>query len=263
MDFLLECIGFPPDFPIDDLIALVKSDGEPAAWRGDPALHRRLPLGGGLELRMDREPGQKHWNLLPDFKVNHRLRVAVEEIRALPDSPFDALLVGWAAPKADGARSGARGGAYRLCTYLSDARKLPRNLPRGHVLAVSIAGYSLDLSYVGPNDEASSTLVLDEESGASVRPLGAANDPGGCAEVSVRIREIRHVENPITRREVQVLEVDAPERPLDLFVSRWQLEKDGFEPPRPGWRIEGTFMFSGRIAGGLPSPSPRSSTSFG
>ena len=50
----------------------------------------------------------------------------------------------------------------------------------------------------------------------------------------------------------KVLEVDAPGRPLDLFVSRWQLAADGFESPRPGWRIEGAFLFTGRVSGGLP-----------
>jgi hypothetical protein len=267
VDFLLECIGFPPDYPNEDLVARIATDGEPAAWRGDPALHRRLPLGEGLELRMDKEPGQKHWNILPDFKVTHRLRVAIEEIRTLPDSPFDALLIGWAAPHApshaSSATSRATSGAYRLCAYLSDARRLPKNLPRGHVLAVSLAGFALDVTYLGPNDGVFDARVLDEESGASIRPLGAEHEPGGCAEVSLRIKEIRHLENPITHREVQVLEVDAPERPLQLFVSPWQLAKDGWQPARPGWRIEGTFMFSGRVAGGLPSTGPRSSSAFG
>jgi hypothetical protein len=263
VDFLLECIGFPPDYPNEDLVERLKTEGEPAAWRGDPALHRRLPLGGGLELRMDKEPGQKHWNILPDFKVNHRLRVAIEEIRTLPDSPFDALLVGWAAPRIGDREVGAKSGAYRLCTYLSDARRLPKNLPRGHVLAVSLAGFALDVTYLGPNEGVFDARILDEESGACIRPLGAAHEPGGCAEVSLRIREIRHLENPITHREVQVLEVDAPERPLQLLVSPWQLAKDGWEPARPGWRIEGTFMFSGRIAGGLPSAGQPSSSAFG
>jgi hypothetical protein len=62
---------------------------------------------------------------------------------------------------------------------------------------------------------------------------------------------------------VDLLEVDAPERPLELFASRWQLEKDGLPPPRPGWRIEGTFMLSGRIAGGLPGPRRRARERFG
>lgn len=263
MDFLLECIGFPPDYPTDELVELLLTRGEPAAWRGDPALHRRLALGGGLELRMDKEPGQKHWNLLPDFKVSHRLRVAVEEIRALPDSPFDALLIGWAAPRLFEDEVRATPGVYRLCTYLSDARRLPKNLPRGHVLAITIAGFALDVTYLGPNDGVFDARILEEESGASIRPLGAPHDPGGCAEVSLRIKEILHLENPITHCAVQVLEVDAPERPLQLFVSQWQLEKDGWQLPRPGWRIEGTFMFSGRIAGGLPGPGQPSRPTFG
>jgi len=154
VDFLLECIGFPPDFPTDDIIARVLAQGESAAWRGDPARHRRLPLGGGLELRMDKDEGQTRWNLLPHFQVEHRLRVAVDEIRKLPDSPFDALLIGWAAPPIDAHAARASPGAYRLCTYITDARRLPKKLAPGHVLAVCVAGFALDVTYVGPDDGA-------------------------------------------------------------------------------------------------------------
>jgi hypothetical protein len=263
VDFLLECIGFPPDYPLDDLVQRVLDHGEPAAWRGDPARHRRLALGGGLELRLDKEDGQKHWNLLPHYQVPHRLRVAVDEIRSLPDSPFDALLIGWAAPPISSEDAQRSTGAYRLSAYVTDARRLPKNLPHGHVLALSVAGFALDVTYVGPDEGAVDPQVLDEECGASLRPLGGVGDPGGCAEVSMRIQSIRHLENPITGMGVDLLEVDAPERPLELFASRWQLEKDGLPPPRPGWRIEGTFMLSGRIAGGLPGPRRRARERFG
>ena len=263
MDFLLECIGFPPDHPLDQIVALVLKDGEPAAWRGDPERHRRLALGGGLEIRMDKEPGQRSWNVLPHYQVPYRLRVAVDSIRALPDSPFDALLVGWAAPPIDRDASDGRPGAYRLCTYVTDARRLPPNLPRGHVLAVSLACFALDVGYVGPDEGARDPAVLERESGADIEPLGSPDDPGGCAEVSLRIQEIRRLANPITGVEVDVIQVDAPERPLLLFASRGQLEKDGLPPPRPGWRIEGTFMFSGRIAGGLPGPRRTTRGAFG
>ena len=82
-------------------------------------------------------------------------------------------------------------------------------------------------------------------------------------EVSLRVCEIRHVQNPITGVLVDILETDAPGRPVILFVSRWQLEKDGLPEPRPGWRIEGTFLFSGRIAGGLPRPPLKKRGAFG
>jgi hypothetical protein len=263
VDFLLECIGFPPDYPLDDLIQRVLEEGEPAAWRGDPARHRRLVLGGGLELRLDKDHGQKHWNLLPHYQVSHRLRVAVDEIRALPDSPFDALLIGWAVPPLEADEPRTRPGAYRVSAYITDARRLPKNLPPGHVLALSVAGFALDVTYIGPDEGARDPQILDEECGASIRPLGAPGDPGGCAEVSLRIQSIRHLANPITGIPVEALEVDAPGRPLELFASRWQMEKDGLPPPRPGWRIEGTFMISGRIAGGLPGPGQQARESFG
>jgi hypothetical protein len=136
---------------------------------------------------------------------------------------------------------------------------------------LSIAGFALDVSYVGPDrGPVASSLegspegsLLDGDGGVRIMPLGSPDDPGGCAEVSLRIERILHLENPITGIPIEVLEVEAPERPLQLFVSRWQLEKDALPQPRPGWRVEGTFLFSGRIAGGLPGPRKEVAASFG
>jgi hypothetical protein len=253
VDFLLECIGFPPDYAIEDIVERVLRDGEPAAWRGEPDRHRRLALGGGLEIRIDRDHGRSDWSVLPHFQVPHRLRVAVDEIRAVPDSPFDALVLGWAAPPLEPEEARLQPGSYRLSAFVTDARRLPRRIPFGHVLALSLAGFALDVSHVGPEGDAAPRIA----------PLGSNEDPGGCSDVSLRILRILHLENPITRIPVEVLEVDAPERPLQLFVSRWQLEKDALPQPRPGWRIEGTFLFSGRIAGGLPGARKEVGTSFG
>jgi hypothetical protein len=105
--------------------------------------------------------------------------------------------------------------------------------------------------------------IMESEAGARIAPLGSPNDPGGCLDLSLRIRRILHLENPITGIPVEVLEVEAPGRPLQLFVSRWQLEKDALPQPRPGWKVEGTFLFSGRIAGGLPGPRKEVIASFG
>jgi hypothetical protein len=189
--------------------------------------------------------------------------VAVEEIRPVPDSPFDALLIGWAAPPVFRELEPSRPGEYRLSMYLTDARRLPPRLELGHVLAVNVAGFALDVDYVGPDEGAYEASVVDRPTGASIVPLGSPADPGGCAEVSLRVRRVLHVENPITRVRVEVLEVDAPERPLHLFLSRWQLEQDSLSAPRPGWRVEGTFLFLGRIAGGLPGLTRQERERFG
>jgi hypothetical protein len=254
VDFLLECIGFPPDHPLEDIVQCVLRDGEPAAWRGDPARHRRLVLGGGLELRMDREDDRLAWNLLPFFQTPHRLRIAVDEIRALPDSPFDALLWGWVAPPVEEAERRWSPGAYRLALNLMDARKLPRTVAKGHVLAVAAAGFALDLAQVGP-------LAPGQE--ARIEPLGHPEDPGGCAEISLAVREIRHLKNPITGIAVELLELDAPERPQVVFTSRWQRERDGLAPPQVGGRIDGTFLFLGTITGGLPGQARAGRRAFG
>jgi hypothetical protein len=256
VDFLLECIGFPPDHDTEGLIERVRREGEPAAWRGPADRHLRLDLDGGLELRLDREPGDRHWNLFPHARVTERLRVAVESVRALPDSRFDALLVGWADPPASELEEGLpRPGAYPIAVMLTDARRLPADLGPGRVLAISLAGFALDVSYVGPNAGVCDPTVLELPHGALIRPLGGMDEPGGCADVSLRVREVRRSLNPLTGRTVERLVADAPGRPLSLFTSPWQLEHEGLPAPRPGWRVEGTFMFSGRIAGGVGGPA--------
>lgn len=263
MDFLLECIGFPPDHPMEELVELVRRKGEPAAWRGEPDRHMRLPLGGGMEVRIDRENDRREWSVLPHFQVDHRLRVAVDQIRPLPDSPFDALVIGWAAPSLDPDKARSLPGAYRLSAFVTDARRLPRTLPFGHVLALSVAGFALDVTSIHEDVGSEDAEIRESRTRPKIAPLGAPDDPGGCAEVSLRIQRIVHLMNPITGVPVEILEVEAPERPLQLFFSRWQIERDRLPAPRPGWRIEGTFLFSGRIAGGLPGPRAAARASFG
>lgn len=271
MDFLLECIGFPPDHDQAELIRLVCEQGEGVPWRGAPEHHRRLDLGGGLELRLDRDEAQGFWTLLPHYQVPPRLRVAVESVQRVPDSPFDALLVCWAAPPSPGGvdpydivrARGDRPGVYPLSTWLTDAERLPVKLSKRHVLAIQVAGFALDISFIGPNIEGLEKGALELPHGAYIAPLGEIDSPGGCSEVSLRVREVRHLRNPLTQRPVDLVVADAPERPLHLFVSPWQLGQMGLPLPRPGWRIEGTFFFTGRIAGGLRGRRARTQRSFG
>jgi len=264
VDFLLECIGFPPDSDRDELVATIRRHGEPVAYRGPGGEHLRMKLAQGIELRLDREEGRDVLDLYPYFAERNRLRVSVESLREVADSPFDALLIGWVAPPTPGAPSlWPPPGAYLLSTWLTDARRLPRGVEAGRVLAISTAGFSLDVTYLGPNDGVRDPAILESPRGASVSPLGGAEAPGGCAELSVRIQEVRHARNSITGEPVEIVEVDAPERPLHLFLSPWQLAQDGLPSPRPGYRVEGTFLFTGRIAGGLPGPRRRVRKSFG
>lgn len=262
MDFLLECIGFPPNTDFDALAQKVAEQGEPAPWRGPAGVHRQLSLGNGLELHLDREEGQEFHSLWPTFRTKQRLRVALEELRRLPDSPFDALLIGCANPPSLEPDS-FEDQQYMLSTNLHDRRRIPRKLPRGHVLAISICGFALDVSYCGPNENVRDQAYLDRPRGAYLAPLGGEQDPGGCMDLSLRVREVRHLVNPISGVPVDLIEADAPGRPLQLFVSPWQLAEDNLQAPRPGWRIEGSFLFSGRVAGGLPSATERLHRNFG
>ena len=251
MDFLLECIGFPPTVGEDELVDILRVQGEPAAWRGDGERHRVLALGDGLEVRADKD--QDFWCLTPHYRVPHRLRLAVTSIVRPTESPFDALLSGWASPPTPGDLEGTDApGLYRLSTWISDARRLGNRVAPGHVLAVSVAGYALHVDRIYPNEEVEPRSLLERPAGAWISPLGRPDDPGGCCDVSLRIRAIRSVMNTVTREPVEIAVCDAPDRPMMLFLSPWQLERDGLSRPRPGWRIEGTFMFTGRIAGGLP-----------
>lgn len=258
MDFLLECIGFPPSTDLAALAERIRREGELVALRGPSGEHRRMPVSGGLEVRLDREAGQEHDSLWPYFESSRRLRVSVEDLQRLPDSPFDVLLRGRANPPLpeDPWRE-TSGDEYPLAAYLCDARRLPKSLPRGHVLAVSLAGFALDVGYVGPNQGVRDRTLAAEPGGSVLLPLAGSDQPGGCMELSLPVRAIHHLENPLTHERIELVEADAPGRPLDLFLSRWQLEAHGWPAPRPGWRIEGAFLFNGRIAGGLPKHSPK------
>ncbi|MEM1447984.1 MAG: hypothetical protein AAF957_00180 [Planctomycetota bacterium] len=258
MDFLLECIGFPPSVGEEELVEIVRGAGEPAAWRGEGEHHRLLALGDGLEVRADLDESREFWTLTPHYRVPHRLRLAVTSIVRPVESPFDALLSGWTSPPAPAEREATEApGLYRLSTWISDARRLDRRIAPGHVLALSIAGFAVHVDRVIPNEEVEPPSILERPAGAWIRPLGGPDDPGGCCDVSLRIRALRRVRNVVSREQVEIAVCDAPDRPILLFLSPWQLERDGLATPRPGWRIEGTFMFTGRIAGGLPKrPQP-------
>ena len=254
MDFLLECIGFPPSTDLAALAARIRREGEAVALRGPSGEHLRMPFPGRLEVRLDREEGSTQDSLWPCFESTRRLRVAVEHLQALPDAPFDVLLTGRANPALPGDPDGARSDdEYPLAACLWDARKLPRRLPRGHVLAVSLAGFALDVSHVGPEPGG----LAGRGEGTILRPLAGADAPGGCMELALVVQAIHHLENPFTRERIELVEVAAPGRPLDLFLSRWQLQAQGLPAPRPGWRLEGSFLLTGRVAGGLPGRRPK------
>jgi hypothetical protein len=254
VEFLLECIGFPPDQDLAELARLARRDGEPVAWRGPQGEHLRLPLGDGLEVRMDREDGSEVWSLSPYFEASQRLRVALEALRFLDDSPYDALVSGRANPPARAHAGAETDESYPLSAVLTDARRLPRKVERGHVLAMALAGFAVDVDFVGPDPG---------EKAPSIAPLGGTQEPGGCVEVSLRVLRLRELTNPVSASPVQLLEVQAPGRSLPFFLSPWQLRMDGLPAPRPGWRVEGTFLLCGRIAGGLGGPSDSVGRAFG
>ena len=263
MDFLLECIGFPPDSDLAELARKAREDGEPVAWRGPRGEHYRLALGGGLDLRFDREEGSGNWSLYPYYQTEKRLRLQVETVRAVPDSPYDALVTGWGNPPLEGDPATSPD-AYPLSIVLTDRRRLPRALRRGHVLAVSVAGFAIDVDDVGPQGEEPRPArghALPE--GGWIAPLGGMQDPGGCVELSLRVLETRRRENPVTGVSVTRIEADAPGRNLHLFASPWQLATDEIPVPEPGSFVEGTFLLTGRIAGGLASPVDRLGKLFG
>jgi len=268
MDFLLECIGFPPEYDLNELARQIRARGDTVPWRGPSGVHLRYPFtpsalgadgrpgAGGLEVRLDQDEGDARESIWPHFESQRRLRVSVQSIQRTPGAPFDALLHGIANPPIpndpDDPWGELGGDDYPLCAWLSNARRLPPKLADGHVLAISIAGFALDVTYLGPNEGVRDPYILEEPFGAQLLPLEGSESPKGCMELSLRVRKLRHLGNPLTREPVVALEVDAPGRPLELFVSRWQLANAGYDSPRTGWRIEGAFLFTGRVVGGLP-----------
>jgi len=263
VDFLLECIGFPPDYDLADLARKARSDGEPVPWRGPSGEHYRLALGGGLDLRFDREQGSRNWTLCPYYQTEQRLRVRVETVREVPDSPYDALVTGWGNPPLAG-DPGDSPEAYPISIVLTDRRRLPRALRPGHVLAVSVAGFALDVDNIAPETGGQrSARSRPLPQGGWIAPLGGMDDPGGCVELSLPVIETRQRTNPVTGAAVTRIEAAAPGRNFHLFASPWQLATDELPPPAPGSIVEGTFLLTGRIAGGLPSPVERLGKVFG
>jgi hypothetical protein len=215
-----------------------------------------LRLGGGLQVRADRDPMHGYWTLAPFYDVPHRLRLAVETVVRPPDSPHDALLTGWAAPPPPWSEETGPG-AYRLSAWISDAKRLGRRVQAGKVRAVSVAGFALSVDRILPPEPGPAPSDLEDATGASIHPIGGAGSPGGCCDVSLRVQVVRRIRNEVTGEAVEMVVCAAPERPLVLFLSRWQLERDGLPAPRAGWRIEGTFLISGRLSGGLQPARPR------
>jgi hypothetical protein len=178
------------------------------------------------------------------------------------DSRFEALLHGWAAPPIPGL-SADEYGTYMLSVWLSDAARLPNPLSPGHTLALHVAGFAVDIENLGPNQEVAQPDILERPNGALIEPLGGHENPGGCAQLSLRIKEVRNLRNQISGETVQVCLCDAPERPLALLLSPWQLKEEGFPSPRPGYRIQGTFLFLGEIGGGILGPKRVAGRAFG
>lgn len=267
MDFLLECVGFPPDWPLRRLVDAAQARGEPAAWRGPAATHKSLRLGELVEVLVERD-GAGPWSCLPLCASPHRLRLAVQARAKIADARFDALVSGRVLP--DGARHATPGdradagaGGYGASACLVDARKLPRRLAAGHVLALELCALALDVSYIGADKGCEHPQALDMERGAWLAPLAGVDDPSGAMELSARIARIVREKNPLTDEPYEVLELDCPVRPIRALCSRWSREAEGLEPPQVGARIEGVFLFAGRVRGGLPGPQGRARANFG
>jgi hypothetical protein len=148
----------------------------------------------------------------------------------------------------------ASGDEYPLVTYLWDARRLPRSLPRGHVLAVSLAGFALDVTYVGPDAGVQSRYLREEPNGSVLLPLEGAEQPDGCMELSLPVRAIHHLENPFTHESIGASRTPRANRSTSSEPLAAQIPPAG---ARPGWRIEGPSCSNGRVAGGLPRSGPR------
>ena len=262
MDFLLECVGVPPDWPLERLVAEAVENGEGAVWRGQASHHRSLRLSADVQVLVERD-AKGHWHTLPLCATPHRLRVAVERRMRTADTRFDTAIGGWVAPEWGAEPSTDPRGAWPIAASLVDARKLPPRLPKGHVLALEACALALDLSYVGDDAHCTHTEALGNERGAWLEPLGGADSPVGAMELSARVSRILRETNPLTHEAYEVLELDCPARPVRALVSQWQREQDELPRIEVGARIEGVFLFVGRVCGGLPGPQAKARGAFG
>ncbi len=261
MEFLLECIGFPPDHDSESLARAAKELGETAVWRGPGGAHLRLPLGQGVEVRVDREDADAPWSVVPYFESARRVRVALERWGDLPDSKSDALLEGWANPPLPGklAHPSMSPDSWPMSMIVTDARRLRTEFELGKILALSMAGFALCVDSI----EAAGAHEESSRKSASIQLLGGSAAPGGCVELDAEVLCVNEWVNPLTARTVRLLELDVPGKPLEVFVSPWQLEQDGLAVPEPGSRIQGVFLLTGRSSGGLTSVSERLGRGFG
>ena len=178
MDFLLECIGFSPDWDLAKVARLVAERGEPTPWRGRPSEHLSMPLAGGLELRLDREPGLAP-SVWPFYSSGLRRRVAVRELQRVEDSPGDVVLVGRANPRAAAFAPDDLDEEHDLACYLTDGRRLPPSVAAGQVLAVVLAGFGLQIEYVGPNDASPGRMGFPTDGHPAAPPADLVDPTNG------------------------------------------------------------------------------------
>ena len=228
LDFLLDCIGFPPSHDFPSLARHAEELGHPVAWRGPGGLHRSLAVAPGVAVHVDREEHEHVASLSPFALAEGRLRVAVEALRPSPDSPCDTILHGRLLQDDDlvaGDLSTSKGlflpAAHAIDAVLADGRLLPRHLPHGHVLALTLAGFGIHVEALEPDRSSAAHYHLAVLEGSDV--------PAGCIELSARIVELATFTNELAQapfhRAVVAL---GPERDprtvrLALYLIPWQL----------------------------------------
>ena len=280
MDFLLECIGFPPHADLVALARRVRERGRRApahTARGRAPEHLRLTLAGGLEVQLiepERGPGAT-WerDLLPGFRAAPAHAVHVR--RSGPEAGGGAWIAGTLATVAPANHSRIRrgdladrgrrfGGGHRslggpagveLRASVRDAARPPRT---GGISRFALTGFAVDVAGLdepGPSSARTAALRAGTAlEGWSTRRgwIGPVRDrcaPRTVVELDLPIDSVSVLENPLTGEPVDLLTVLLPSGRLPLFTSRWQLAEDRLPRPEPGMWVRGAFWVVAQSVG--------------
>ncbi len=258
LDFLLETIGFPPDWCGSSI--LQRFGTSVTTRRGGP-----LRLAGGLEVHPDRDlgpasegtasiepPSDLFW---PGYSGGRIQRLRADRIERVAASPHQLSLTGRVLSEDDSFRRGPGTPVHALLHPESG----PENLETrsGRLLDVRLSAFAIEVTSISPAAQEHRLTPERAPQGSSARitPLQTPDAPVGCCELDLAVSAVHVLSNPLTGCAVDLIEAVPPwssfdsqsvASPLALFVSPWQLAEDRLERLAPGDRVRGTFLLVAR-----------------
>lgn len=267
MHFLLESLGFPPGTDFVRLaaeVARTERRGQSFELLGGLGLRAEQAPVPGRSAAQSEAPQDLPIDLWPSFRGASPVRLTVASVERSLDCGGLVTVQG---------RVGSILEPNPLdlpVAFLEDEAPVA-----GDVGQVHLCGFSVDVDALGfPSQPCAETNQLRAENRihGQLDGLGAGRIyPGRLAgpEDAPRLKRLpgfaapRHVveleftidrvfvlENPLTHEPFDLIETRTGDTRLPLFVSRWQLEEDGFPAPEPGMRLRGAFWLGARPSRG-------------